>query len=159
MVNRAANGGGGGGNTSGSSPTTTTKRSLFAPRGVAEDLQMNTARSVDFAGERGPSRIFSQSKIVTPNLAFDAKSLPAGSAGSIQKREALSDKLDIENLAFDQNRLPPGSQGSLQKREALSGKLDIENLAFDQNRLPPGSQGSLQRRKRFFIPDDLPGDE
>jgi len=161
MVTRAANGGGGGGGSTSSTTTTTnpTRRSLFAPRSVTEDLQMNTARSVDFAGERGPSRIFSQSKIVTPNLAFDAKSLPAGSAGSIQKREAHPDKLDIENLAFDQNRLPPGSQGSLQKREALSGKLDIENLAFDQNRLPPGSQGSLQRRKRFVIPDDIPGDE
>jgi syntaxin 1B/2/3 len=153
MVNRAANG------SNNTTTTRTTKRSLFAPRSVAEDLQMNTARSVNFAGERGPSRIFSQSKIVTPNLAFDTKNLPVGSAGSLQKREALSDKLDIENLAFDQNRLPPGSQGSLQKREALSDKLDIENLAFDQNRIPPGSEGSLQRRKRFVIPDDLPGDE
>ncbi|KAK4452132.1 syntaxin family protein [Podospora aff. communis PSN243] len=153
MVNRAANG------SNNTATTTTTKRSFFAPRSVTEDLQMNTARSVNFAGERGPSRIFSQSKIVTPNLAFDTKNLPVDSAGSLQKREALSDKLDIENLAFDQNRLPPGSQGSLQRREALSDKLDIENLAFDQNRIPPGSQGSLQRRKRFIIPDDLPGDE
>ncbi|KAK0648850.1 t-SNARE, partial [Cercophora newfieldiana] len=140
MVNRAANG-----------SNDTPKRSLFAQRSVAEDLQMNTARSVDFAGERPASRIFSQSKIVTPNIAFDAKSLPEGSLGGLQKREPLSEKLDIENVAFDQSRIPAGSQGSLQKRD----KLDIENVAFDQNRIPPGSQGSLQKRKRFVIPDDL----
>jgi hypothetical protein len=143
MVNRAANG-------------TTNKRSLLTSRSVTEDLQMNTARSVEFAGERPQvSRIFSQSKIVTPNIAFDTKNLPEGTQGSLQKREALSDKLDIENVAFDQNRIPAGSQGSLQKREPLSDKLDIENVAFSQNRIPPGSQGSLQRRKRFVIPDDL----
>jgi hypothetical protein len=142
MVNRAASG--------------AKKRSILASRSVIEDLQMNTARSVDFAGERPVSRIFSQSKIVVPNVAFDPKNLPEGAAGSLQKRGSLP---QVPNVAFDQNRLPAGSQGSLQKREALSAKLDIENVAFDQNRIPPGSQGSLQRRgplgKRFVIPDDL----
>jgi len=144
MLNRAANG-----------SNNTPKRSVFAQRSVTDDLQMNTARSVDFAGERPVSRIFSQSKIVIPNVAFDSKNLPEGSPGSLQKREPLSDQLDIENVAFDQEHIPAGSQGSLQKREALSTKLDIENVAFDQNRIPPGSQGSLQKRKRFVIPDDL----
>jgi len=128
-------------------------------RSVTDDLQMNTARSVDFAGERPVSRIFSQSKIVTPNVAFDSKNLPAGSPGSLQKRDSLPQRFVIPNVAFDQNRLPAGSQGSLQRREALSDRLDIENVAFDQNRIPPGSQGSLQKRnslgKRFIIPDDL----
>lgn len=145
MVNRAASG--------------AKKRSILASRSVIEDLQMNTARSVDFSGERPVSRIFSQSKIVVPNVAFDPKNLLEGAAGSLQKRGSLPQRFVVPDVAFDQNRLPAGSQGSLQKREALSGKLNIENVAFDQNRIPPGSQGSLQRRgplgKRFVIPDDL----
>jgi len=144
MVNRAANG--------------AKKRSVFVSRSVSEDLQMNTARSVDFAGERPVDTIFAQSKIVVPNVGFDAKNLPAGTPGSLQKRDFLPQRL-VPNVAFDQNHLPAGSQGSLQKRDSLPQRIVVPSIAFDQNHIPAGSPGSLQRRearkKRYVIPDDL----
>ncbi|KAK5659289.1 hypothetical protein OQA88_1382 [Cercophora sp. LCS_1] len=91
MVNRAANGGGNNNNNNNNPPAATptpARRSIFG-RNVLDDLQMNTARSVEFAGERPNSRIFGQSKIVTPNVGFNPNQVPAGAPGSLQKRDSV----------------------------------------------------------------------
>ncbi|KAK0724730.1 t-SNARE [Lasiosphaeris hirsuta] len=64
MVNRAATG--------------AKKRSILTPRSVLDDLQMNTARSVEFLGERPVSRVYAQSKIVVPNSGAEAAAVPLG---------------------------------------------------------------------------------
>ncbi|KAK3322060.1 t-SNARE [Apodospora peruviana] len=51
------------------------RRSLMQPS-ILDDLQMNTARAVEFAGERPVSRVYAQSKIVVPNSNSDPSTVP-----------------------------------------------------------------------------------
>jgi len=79
MVNRAASG--------------NKKRSIMQ-RDVLDDLHMNNARAVAFAGEQPVARVYRQSKIVVPNANFDPEAVPraafAGSGPHILKGRRLT---------------------------------------------------------------------
>ncbi|KAK3367465.1 t-SNARE [Podospora didyma] len=69
-----------------SSTSAPKKRGIY---GLADDVVMNTARSVQFAGEPPVARVYAQSKIVVPKGQFDADAVPlarfAGSGPSTRK--------------------------------------------------------------------------
>ncbi|KAK3935459.1 syntaxin [Diplogelasinospora grovesii] len=76
--------------TSSSNSASTTTRA--AKRSVADDLQMNTARSVEFDGERPVSRVYAQSKIVVPNSEFDADAGPLATFAGSGRAHGLTSK-------------------------------------------------------------------
>ncbi|KAK0610414.1 t-SNARE [Bombardia bombarda] len=110
MINRAANG-------SSNTTTTTTepakpaKRSLFQ-RSVLDDLQMNTARSVEFAGEAPVTSVYAQSKIVVPNSDFDADKAPFATFAGSGRAQSRAAKEQRRGLVQDMAVVPHRKAGT-----------------------------------------------
>ncbi|KAM7220806.1 putative snare protein [Rhypophila decipiens] len=85
-------------------PAANKKRSLLQ-RDVLDDLQMNTARAVQFSGDPPVARVYGQSKIVVPNANFDPNSVPrpsfAGSGPHILKGRRLTTRFVIPDDSDD----------------------------------------------------------
>ncbi|KAK3690310.1 t-SNARE [Podospora appendiculata] len=125
------------------------------------DVQLAPRSTVAFAGERPISRVYAQSKIVTPNSGYDAKAPLAAFPGSgrttVGARSLDPDTLSTILDAIVDPHKPSAPQQKTKARRDLLLDADtlqkIQDAIVDPHKL--SAPRPLARARRFVVADDF----